>query len=62
MFFLAPPMFAVMQTGLLIAVGMQAMMLPKIPPPPKRLGSVRNESEPGEAPLISSVPEIGYPQ
>lgn len=37
MFFLAPPMIAVMQTGLLIAVGMQAMMLPPIITTPGRI-------------------------
>jgi hypothetical protein len=34
--FLAPSMIAVMQTGLLIAVGMQAMMLPPIITTPGR--------------------------
>lgn len=62
MFFFAPPMIAGMQTGLLIAVGMQAMMLPKIPPTPKGSGSVGSESETGEASQISSVPEIGHLQ
>ena len=49
MYSLTPPKIAVMQTGLLTALGMQAIMLPPIPPSQKGSDSVQSESETGEA-------------
>jgi hypothetical protein len=47
MLFFAPPMIARIQTGLLIAGGMQAMMLPTITPIPERIGFLTERKRDG---------------
>lgn len=48
MFFLAPTMIVVMQTGLLTALGMQAIMLPPILPTPGGIGFLAERERGGE--------------
>lgn len=64
MFFLVPPMIVGMQTGLLIVVGMQAMVFPPILSGVGRMGS-RVERERygrdsrGKSPTVGSRPTAG---
>jgi hypothetical protein len=65
MFFFTPPTIAVMQTGLLIAAGMQSLMLPTTVPSSQSSGfrAERERDGPcdhGEAPIADSRPGVKF--
>jgi hypothetical protein len=65
MYFFAPPMIAVMQTGLLIATGMQSMMLPTTVSSFQSIGFLAERErdgrcDHGESPIADSRPGVRF--